>query len=121
VVLAATAAPLHDPVLASGITPDEYDRYVAALDDPDVIVRSPEMISAWGRRRPSSHDGGVRRERTRLYGELERAPGADDVGLDREGASRRRADGWRPRFPHPATRRHLKLSTALDGSSGLEL
>ena len=51
-VLAASAALLHDPLLASGITPDEYDRYLAALDDPDVIVRSPEMISAWGRRRP---------------------------------------------------------------------
>src|SRR5215216_1380073 len=50
---AASAALLHDPLLASGVTPDEYDRYVAALDDPDVIVRSPEMISAWGRRRPS--------------------------------------------------------------------
>jgi trans-aconitate methyltransferase len=52
-VLAASAALLHDPLLASGITPDEYDRYMAALDDPDFIVRSPEMISAWGRRQPS--------------------------------------------------------------------
>ena len=52
-VLSASAALLHDPLLASGITPDEYDRYMAALDDPDVIVRSPETISAWGRRRPS--------------------------------------------------------------------
>ena len=52
-VLSASAALLRDPLLASGITPEEYDRYMAALDDPDVIVRSPEMISAWGRRRPS--------------------------------------------------------------------
>jgi hypothetical protein len=52
-VLAASADLLHDPLLASGITPDEYDRYMAALDDPDFIVRSPEMISAWGRRQPS--------------------------------------------------------------------
>jgi hypothetical protein len=52
-VMAASAVLLHDPLLGSGITPDEYDRYLAALDDPDVIVRSPEMISAWGRRRLS--------------------------------------------------------------------
>jgi hypothetical protein len=52
-VLAASAALLHDPLLASGITPGEYDGYMAALDDPDFIVPGPEMISAWGRRRPS--------------------------------------------------------------------
>ena len=37
-VHSAGAAVLHDPLLAGGITPDEYDRYMAALDDPDVIV-----------------------------------------------------------------------------------
>jgi hypothetical protein len=47
---AANAIQVRDGLIAAGVTPDEYDRYLVAMNDPQVIVRSPEMISTRGRR-----------------------------------------------------------------------
>ena len=47
----ANALQLKDMFLEAGtLTQEEFDRYLARLDDPDFTLASPMMLSAWGRR-----------------------------------------------------------------------
>ncbi|HSS09431.1 MAG TPA: hypothetical protein VLL25_06075 [Acidimicrobiales bacterium] len=42
--------PVQEGLLTVGITPAEFDAYLAALGNPHVIIGSPVLISASGRR-----------------------------------------------------------------------
>ncbi len=49
-VQSANALQVRDSLLAEGISPEDLDRFLAVLTDPDTIVGSSVLISAWGRR-----------------------------------------------------------------------
>jgi SAM-dependent methyltransferase len=48
-VQAANARQVRDGLIGEGISPEELDRYLAVLADPDTIVGSSVLISTWGR------------------------------------------------------------------------
>ncbi len=48
-VMAANTRQVRDHLLAGGLTASELDRYLAALDNPEVIIGTSVLISAWGR------------------------------------------------------------------------
>jgi SAM-dependent methyltransferase len=50
-VQAANARQLRDGLVGEGIASDDIDRFLEVLADPDTVVGSSVMISAWGRRR----------------------------------------------------------------------
>lgn len=49
-VMAANARQVRDGLLRLGLEPDEIDRFLDVLADPDTIVGTSVLISAWGRR-----------------------------------------------------------------------
>ena len=49
-VIAANTRQVRDGFVAQGVAPDDVDRYLDLLDDPDTILGSPVMITTWGRR-----------------------------------------------------------------------
>jgi SAM-dependent methyltransferase len=51
-VVAANARQVRDGLLGLGLTPDELDRFVEVVSDPDTIIGTSVLITAWGRRRP---------------------------------------------------------------------
>jgi len=53
-VQAANARQVRDGLIGEGITPHELDRFLDVLADPDTIVGSSVLISAWGRRAGAS-------------------------------------------------------------------
>ena len=50
VVQAANAQQVRVDLIGQGITPEEVDRFVELMADPDSIVGSSVLISTWGRR-----------------------------------------------------------------------
>lgn len=48
--MAANARQVRDGLLRLGLEPDEIDRFLDVLADPDTIVGTSVLISAWGRR-----------------------------------------------------------------------
>jgi SAM-dependent methyltransferase len=52
-VLAANARQLRSGLVDEGIAPEDIDRFLEVLADPDTIVGSSVLISAWGRRADS--------------------------------------------------------------------
>ena len=48
-VLAANTRQVRDGLIALSITPDDLDRFLELLDDPDTIIGSSVLITAWGR------------------------------------------------------------------------
>lgn len=50
VVQAANAGQVRDGLISQGISPMDLDRFVEVMADPDTIVGSSVLISAWGRR-----------------------------------------------------------------------
>ena len=48
--IAANTRQVRDGFVAQGVAPDDVDRYLDLLDDPDTILGSPVMITTWGRR-----------------------------------------------------------------------
>jgi SAM-dependent methyltransferase len=49
-VMAANARQVRDGLVAIGITPEDIDMFLDILADPDTIVGTSVLISAWGRR-----------------------------------------------------------------------
>lgn len=49
-VMAANARQLRDGLLGLGITSEEIDRFLEVLVDPDTIVGTSVLITAWGRK-----------------------------------------------------------------------
>jgi SAM-dependent methyltransferase len=49
-VVAANARQVRDGFLAHGVSAEDVDRYLALLDDPDTILGSPLLMTAWGRK-----------------------------------------------------------------------
>ena len=49
-VQSANARQVRDGLIDEGVTPEELDRFLAVLADPDTIVGSSVLISTWGRR-----------------------------------------------------------------------
>lgn len=49
-VQAANARQVRDGLVAEGVASHDIDRFLAVLADPDTIVGSSVLISAWGRR-----------------------------------------------------------------------
>ncbi len=49
-VIAANTRQVWDAFVAQGVRPDELDRYLELLDDPDTIIGSPVLITVCGRR-----------------------------------------------------------------------
>jgi len=49
-VQSANARQVRDGLLGEGVSPEDLDRFLAVLADPDTIVGSSVLISAWGRR-----------------------------------------------------------------------
>ena len=49
-VMAANARQLRDGLVAEGITPEDLARFLDVIADPDTIVGTSVLISAWGRR-----------------------------------------------------------------------
>ena len=49
-VLAANAQQVRDDLVGEGLTPAHLDRFLEVLADPDTVVGSSVLISAWGRR-----------------------------------------------------------------------
>jgi len=49
-VQAANARQVRDGIIGQGITPEDVDRFLEVLADPDTIVGSSVLISSWGRR-----------------------------------------------------------------------
>jgi SAM-dependent methyltransferase len=48
-VTAANTRQVRDGLLALGIAPHDLDRFLEVLDDPDTIIGSSVLITAWGR------------------------------------------------------------------------
>jgi SAM-dependent methyltransferase len=53
-VQAANARQLRNGLIDEGVAPEEIDRFLEVLADPDTIVGSSVLISAWGRRANSA-------------------------------------------------------------------
>ena len=49
-VQAANARQVRDGLIGQGLTPEDVDRFLEVLADPDTIVGSSVLISSWGRR-----------------------------------------------------------------------
>jgi SAM-dependent methyltransferase len=49
-VQAANARQVRDGLLREGVSPEDLDRFLGVLADPDTIVGSSVLISTWGRR-----------------------------------------------------------------------
>ena len=49
-VQAANAAQVRDGLVGQGTPPEDVDRFVAVMAEPDTIVGSSVLISTWGRR-----------------------------------------------------------------------
>ena len=49
-VIAANTRQVWDAFVAQGVRPDELERYLELLDDPDTIIGSPVLIRVCGRR-----------------------------------------------------------------------
>ena len=49
-VQAANARQVRDGLIGQGVPPDDIDRFLAVVADPDTVVGSGVLISAWGRR-----------------------------------------------------------------------
>jgi hypothetical protein len=49
-VQAANARQLRDGLVGEGIAPEDLDRFLEVLGDPETVVGSSVLISAWGRR-----------------------------------------------------------------------
>ena len=49
-VQSANARQVRDGLVGEGVSPEDLDRFLAVLADPDTIVGSSVLISAWGRR-----------------------------------------------------------------------
>jgi hypothetical protein len=50
-LLRANVEQLRAPITAAaGLTPEAFDRELAALDDPDLLLPAPVMWAVWGRR-----------------------------------------------------------------------
>ena len=49
-VQAANARQVRDGLIGQGLTPEDVDRFLHVLADPDTIVGSSVLISSWGRR-----------------------------------------------------------------------
>ena len=49
-VQSANARQVRDGLLGEGVSHEDLDRYLTVLTDPDTIVGSSVLISAWGRR-----------------------------------------------------------------------
>jgi hypothetical protein len=47
--MAANARQHREGLVGLGIAPDDLDRFLELLIDPDTIVGSSVLISAWGR------------------------------------------------------------------------
>jgi SAM-dependent methyltransferase len=47
--MAANARQVRDGLLALGLPPEDIDRFLEVLSDPDTIIGSPVLITAWGR------------------------------------------------------------------------
>jgi hypothetical protein len=56
-VQAANARQVRDGLIGQGISPEDVDRFLAVLADPDTIVGSGVLISAWGRRHQAAPAG----------------------------------------------------------------
>jgi SAM-dependent methyltransferase len=52
-VQAANARQVRKGLIAQGLLPEDIDRFLEVMADPDAIVGSSVLISAWGRRAPS--------------------------------------------------------------------
>jgi SAM-dependent methyltransferase len=52
-VTAANTQQVRDGLVAAGLQPADIDRYVEVLADPDTVIGSSVLISAWGRRPPA--------------------------------------------------------------------
>ena len=48
--MAANARQVHDGLLGLGIDPDDIARFLELLADPDTIIGTSVLITAWGRR-----------------------------------------------------------------------
>ena len=59
-VQAANTHQVRDGLIGQGIPAGDIDRFLEAMADPDTIVGSSVLISAWGRR-PNGASGGVTR------------------------------------------------------------
>jgi SAM-dependent methyltransferase len=57
IVQAANTRQVRDGLIGQGIAPADLDRFLLVLDDPDTIVGSSVLISAWGRAAPVSPRG----------------------------------------------------------------
>jgi hypothetical protein len=49
-VMAANARQVRDGLLGLGIAPDDFARFLELLTDPDAIIGTSVLITAWGRR-----------------------------------------------------------------------
>ncbi len=49
-VIKANTRQVWDGFIAQGVSPEDLERYLALLDDPDTIVGSPVLMTAWGRK-----------------------------------------------------------------------
>ena len=49
-VMTANARQVHDGLLGLGIAPDDIARFLELLTNPDTIVGTSVLITAWGRR-----------------------------------------------------------------------
>jgi hypothetical protein len=52
-VQAANTRQVRDGLIAEGVAPTDIDRFLELLANPDTIVGSSVLISAWGHRRSS--------------------------------------------------------------------
>jgi SAM-dependent methyltransferase len=50
-MMRANYSQLHPQMIAAGLTQAEFDRDIAALDDPDFLMPSPILWAAWGQKR----------------------------------------------------------------------
>ncbi|HTN80685.1 MAG TPA: methyltransferase domain-containing protein [Acidimicrobiales bacterium] len=59
-VISANFRQVREGLVAQGVPPEDIDRYLELLADPDTILETPVLMTAWGRR-PSSHSAATRR------------------------------------------------------------
>ena len=53
-VVAANTRQVWDGFVAQGVPESDLERYLRLLDDPDTILGSPVLMTAWGRKPPTS-------------------------------------------------------------------
>ncbi len=49
-VTAANAHQVHDGLVALGISAEDIEHYIEVLSDPDTIIGTPVLVTAWGQR-----------------------------------------------------------------------